>query len=81
MTLSPPTNNHPDTHTSCQFAAGNDQARLDLLDWPAVAPQIPSRKVQFVPPPPRAHPTLALTPSSHPPVCIFLKYPATAKSP
>ena len=39
MTLSPLTDNRPDTHSSGHLVAGNAQARRGPLDRPAVAPQ------------------------------------------
>ena len=46
MTLSPPIDDRPDTRYSCWLAAGSDQARIGLLNWPAVTPSIRSCNVR-----------------------------------
>ena len=50
MTLSPLTDNRPDTHSSGHLVAGNAQARIGPLDRPAVAPQM-LPELQSVPSP------------------------------
>ena len=81
MTVSPPTDNRPDTHYSCQLVAGNAQARINPLDRPAVAPQILPPKVQFVPSSPCIHPTSAPTRAPQPPHSKPPTHHAAVKSP
>ena len=58
MTLSPLTDNRPDTH-SCGHLVAANEARRGPLDRPAVAPQM-LPELPSVPSPPRVHPTSAL---------------------
>ena len=78
MTLSPLTDNRPDTHSSGHFVAGNAQARIGPLDRPAVAPQM-LPNVQFVPSPSCVHPTSALIRSPQAPRSKPLTHHAAVK--
>ena len=80
MTLSPLTDNRPDTHSSGHLVAGNAQARIGPLDRPAVAPQM-LPEVQFVPSPSCVHPTSALIRSPQAPRSKPLTHHAAVKSP
>ena len=80
MTLSPLTDNRPDTHSSGHLVAGNAQARIGPLDRPAVAPQM-LPEVQFVPSTPRVHQTYVLTRSPQAPRSKRLTHHAALKSP
>ena len=80
MTLSPLTDNRPDTHSSGHLVAAKAQARRSSLDRPAVAPQM-LPELQFVPSPPRIHPTSALTRSPPAPRSKPLTHHAALKSP
>ena len=80
MTLSPLTDNRPDTHSCGHLVAGNAQARRGPLDRPAVAPQM-LPELQSVPSPPRVHPTSALTRSPQAPRSKPLTHHAALKSP
>jgi hypothetical protein len=81
MTLSPPTNNRPDTRSSCWLAAGSVHARIDPPDRTAVMPPIRSRKLPSVRSPLRAHPSLKVKRAARLTRSNLLKQRAAAKSP
>jgi hypothetical protein len=80
MTLSPLTDNRPDTHSCGHLVAGDAQARRGPLDRPAVAPQM-LPELQSVPSPPLVHPTSALTRSPQAPRSTPVTHHAALKSP
>jgi hypothetical protein len=81
MTLSPLTDNRPDTHSCGHLVAGDAQARRGPLDRPAVAPQM-LPELQSVPSPPRLHPPIsALTRSPQAPRSKPVTHHAALKSP
>jgi hypothetical protein len=80
MTLSPLTDNRPDTHSCGHLVAANAQPRRGPLDRPAVAPQM-LPELPSVPSPPRVHPTSALIRSPQASRSKPLTHHAALKSP
>lgn len=80
MTASPPTNNHPDTRSACQLAAGKAQVRLGPLNRHSVATQT-APNMPCLPKPYCSHLTAAPTPAAQPPPLKFPKPHAALKSP
>ena len=81
MTLSPPTNNRPDTRSSCWLAAGSIHARIGPPDRTAVMPPICSRKVPSARSPLHAQPCFKAKRAARLTRSNLLKQKAAAKSP
>jgi hypothetical protein len=81
MMPSPPIHDRHDTRYSCWRSAGRNQARIRPLDWPVVAPQIPSFNVRTARSPRCPHPWFEANRPRQPLLSNLFKPSAAAKSP